>query len=382
MRTLVVGLVPSHFLSMVPTAWALRAAGHQVLVAGPPAVVEQAAGAGFSGVAVNEPPGRRVSRAAAPSGLPGAAPDWGALEERWRERVDGVLDAHLAAARAWKPDLLLVDPLEFSGLIVAAALHIPAVVHRWGPDRISSQSIPRAIDALAAVAAARGVVDGLAAPALVLDPCPPSLQCPQASAAQPIRFVPFNGAGSPPAWARRREGRRRLCVSFGGQTRMLSEPAVWKSLVNRLDAVPGLESVLTAVPHQESPLPDSVRACGRVPLDLFLGGCDALLHHGGAGTALTGLALGVPQLVLAQPNPSWAAVGERIAARGTGLVLEPSAVLSQESPEGLRHAVEEVCTDPGYRQAAAAVAQEMRRLPSPAGIVPLLTELAKAPVSG
>ncbi|UNS95024.1 DUF1205 domain-containing protein [Streptomyces tubbatahanensis] len=382
MRTLIVGLVPSHFVSMVPTAWALRAAGHQVLVAGPPAVVEEAACAGLSGVAVNEPPGRRVRRSAAPSGLANAAPDWGVLEERWRERVDGVLDAHLATARAWKPDLLLVDPLEFSGLIIAAALRVPAVVHRWGPDRISSQSIPRARDALAAVAAARGVADGPAAPAMVLDPCPPSLQCPEASAAQPVGFVPFNGAGSPPGWAQRREGRHRLCVSFGGQTPMLCEPAVWKALVDRLASVPGLESLVTAVPQGHSALPDSVRACGRVPLDLFLGGCDALLHHGGAGTALTGLALGVPQLVVAQPNPSWAAVGERIAARGTGLVLEPTAVLSHESPDGLRRAVEEVLTEPGYRQAAAQVAQEMRDLPSPARIVPLLTELAEAPVSG
>ncbi|MDQ0779113.1 UDP:flavonoid glycosyltransferase YjiC (YdhE family) [Streptomyces aurantiacus] len=380
MRVLIVALVPSHLMSMVPVAWALRAAGHEVLVAGGAPVVERAAAAGLSGAAVSEPPGRRVRRSAAPSGLAGTGPDWTLLQERWRQRVDGVLDEHLAVARDWRPDLLLVDPIEFSGLIVAAALRVPAVLHRWGPDRISSQSVPRAVEALAGVAARRGVEEGPALPSMVLDPCPPTLQCPEASASQPIRFVPFNGAGSPPGWAARPRTGRRLCVSFGGETSMLTRPVVWESLMRELAAVRDLESVVTAVPRDAAGLPAAVRVPGPVPLDLFLGGCDALLHHGGAGTALTGLAFGVPQLIVAQPNPSWAAVGERVAARGAGVVLDPDVALREESPSGLRVALEEVLSSPGHRSAAESLADEMSRLPAPSAVVPLLTELAAAPV--
>ncbi|MFC7259775.1 nucleotide disphospho-sugar-binding domain-containing protein [Streptomyces lutosisoli] len=380
MRVLIVALVPSHLLSMVPVAWALRAAGHEVLVAGGAPVVERAAAAGLSGAVVSEPPGKRVRRSAAPSGLPGAGPDWTLLRERWRQRVDGVLDEHLDVARQWRPHLVLVDPIEFSGLIVAAALRVPAVVHRWGPDRISSQSIPRAVEALAEVAAGRGIDDGPALPSMVLDPCPPTLQCPEASASQPVRFVPFNGAGSPPRWAPRPPTGRRLCVSFGGETAMLSQPAVWDALVRELAAVRDLESVVTAVPRDAGALPASVRAPGPVPLDLFLGGCDALLHHGGAGTALTGLALGVPQLILAQPNPSWAAVGERVAARGAGVVLDLDSALREDAESGLRATLEALLSTPGHRSAAESLADEIRRLPAPSAVVPLLAELAAAPV--
>ncbi|WP_432186995.1 nucleotide disphospho-sugar-binding domain-containing protein [Streptomyces sp. Tue6028] len=380
MRVLIVALVPSHLMSMVPVAWALRTAGHEVLVAGGAPVVERAAAAGLSGAVVSEPPGRPVLRSAAPSGLPGAGPDWALLQERWRQRVDGVLDEHLDVARRWRPDLVLVDPIEFSGLIVAAALRVPAVLHRWGPDRISSQSVPRAVEALGEVAARRGVDSGPALPSLVLDPCPPSLQCPEASAAQPVRFVPFNGAGSPPRWAPRPDAGRRLCVSFGGETPMLTRPEVWDALIRELAAVRDMESVVTAVPHDAAGLPASVHAPGPVPLDLFLGDCDALLHHGGAGTALTGLAFGVPQLVLAQSNPSWAAVGERVAARGAGVVLDLDAALSADSSAGLRATVESVLSTPGYRSAAESLADEIGRLPAPSDVVPLLTELAATPV--
>ncbi|MFI6277227.1 nucleotide disphospho-sugar-binding domain-containing protein [Streptomyces sp. NPDC050988] len=379
MRVLIVALVPSHLMAMVPVAWALRAAGHKILVAGGTPVVERAAAAGLSGAAVSEPPGRRVQRSAAPSGLPGAGPDWTLLQERWRQRVDGVLDEYLEVARAWRPDLVLVDPIEFSGLIVATALRVPAVVHRWGPDRISSQSIPRAVEALSDVAARRGIDEGPALPSMVLDPCPPSLQCPDAAASQPMRFVPFNGVGSPPDWATRPCGDRRLCISFGGETPMLAQPAVWDALIRALTTVRDLESVVTAVPKEAAALPASVRAPGAVPLDLFLDGCDALLHHGGAGTALTGLAFGVPQVILAQPNPSWAAVGERIMACGAGVVLDLDAALHDESPRSLSATVEEVLSSPRNRAAAESLADEIRRMPAPSAIVPLLTELAAAP---
>lgn len=359
MRVLIVALVPSHLLSMVPVAWALRAAGHEVLVAGGAPVVERAAAAGLSGAVVSEPPGKRVRRSAAPSGLPGAGPDWTLLRERWRQRVDGVLDEHLDVARQWRPHLVLVDPIEFSGLIVAAALRVPAVVHRWGPDRISSQSIPRAVEALAEVAAGRGIDDGPALPSMVLDPCPPTLQCPEASSSQPVRFVPFNGAGSPPRWAPGRARAAACASASAARHRCCPSPRLGRP-GPRTGRRPRPGVGRHSRPRDAGALPASVRAPGPVPLDLFLGGCDALLHHGGAGTALTGLALGVPQLILAQPNPSWAAVGERVAARGAGVVLDLDSALREDAEGGLRATLEALLSTPGHRSAAESLADEIR----------------------
>lgn len=379
MRVLITALVPTHLMAMVPVAWALRASGHEVMVSGGPAVLEAASAAGLSGVPVKVPPGRpapRTSAAPARAGVLGTEPDWNALRERWTQRVDGMVDDHLDFALHWRPHLVLVDPIEFCGLVVAAVLRIPAVVHRWGPDRLSSQSIPRAVEALGEVALRRGATGGPAMPSLVLDPCPPSLQCPEAAPARPVRFVPFNGAGSLPPRTVETRATQRLCVSFGGETPALTRPEPWGRLLAELDSFDGLESVITAIPPDAGALPTSVSAPGRLPLDLFLRDCSALLHHGGAGTAMTGLSFGVPQVILAQPNPSWAAVGERVEALGAGLVIDPEVLFEKGSRTGLRNALNEVLRRPGYRSAAEALAEENRRLPAPGEIVPLLKELA------
>ncbi|MFC8520971.1 nucleotide disphospho-sugar-binding domain-containing protein [Streptomyces sp. NPDC057257] len=399
MRVLIVGLVPTHVMTMVPLAWALRAAGHEVLVSAPAPVVERAAGAGVSGAAVNPPPGRKLGRSAPPSGpaatgQAGAGPDWALMEERWRQRVDGVLDEHLATARAWRPDLVLCDPIEFSGLIVAAALGVPAVVHRWGPDEVGSRTVPRAVAALAETAARHGVPDGPVHPALILDPCPPSLQCADAAPAQPVRYVPFNGAGPLPSWVKRLgPAARRVCVSFGSDSPLLTAPGVWDDLMHGLTSVPDLEAIVTAAPGDGVTVPPGVLTPGPVPLDLFLGSCTALMHHGGAGTALTGLAFGLPQLVPlpSEPNPTWTVVGRRLTERGAGLMPDlhgrgaPEPPAGGYDPKAVRTALEELLTTSSYGETAQELAQEIREQPTPTALVPLLTELAAnppAPVTG
>ena len=69
--------------------------------------------------------------------------------------------------------------------------------------------------------------------------------------------------------------------------------------------------------------PPTARA-RRAPLSSILPTCSAIVHHGGAGTALTALALGVFQLVIPQfaDQPANATV---VAARGVGLALLPTS---------------------------------------------------------
>ncbi|MGA5305660.1 nucleotide disphospho-sugar-binding domain-containing protein [Nucisporomicrobium flavum] len=382
MRVLVVGVVPAHLMPMAPLAWALRAAGHEVLVSGSAGFVARAGLAGLSGVAVPDPPPHRPAATSADPAAGRAAHlmGWDAMVERWRHRVGAVAGPHLAVARDWRPDLILCDPIEFSGLIAGAVLGVPVVVHRWGADRVSSRSLPLAASALADIAERHGARDGIPAPALVLDPCPPTLQCPDADPAQPIRFVPFNGSGAVPEWALRPAPRRRVVVSFGAETSMLADPVLWDRFMLALTTVEGIEPVITSKPPPGAAVPPGVRAEGPVPITLLLDDAAALIHHGGSGTCLTAVHHGVPQLVLAHPNPSYAAHGERVAACGAGRELDLDG--EHREPELIADVLRQVITDPGYRTATEGLRDEMHRQPDPFRTVRTLTELAGAPVTG
>ncbi len=71
------------------------------------------------------------------------------------------------------------------------------------------------------------------------------------------------------------------------------------------------------------PTPPNVRAVDFVPLNELLPSCAAIIHHGGAGTFLTALAHGVPQVVM--PSRMWCntARAERAQAAGVALTCPP-----------------------------------------------------------
>ncbi|MEU8730034.1 nucleotide disphospho-sugar-binding domain-containing protein [Streptomyces tendae] len=377
--------VTSHLLPMVPLAGALRAAGHEVLLAGQPDLLPEAEAAGFVTAAVGsarleEDRRRRMARVAQQqAALPGGTwqPTWDQLAARWRERVDGVLGDHLEIGRWWRPDLIVTDPLEFSARILGGALGVPVVVHRWGPETMSTEAAEPARRALADLCERAGVPAGLGDPALVIDPCPPGLQFPEAAPARAVRHVPFNGAGSVPDWARRATGdRRRVCVSLGSMPAHLGGLSLLRTLAS---AVAGLDRVEAVVPlgpelrEQVGELPDAVRVVDPAPLHLFLDGCAAVIHHGGSGTALTAIAHGLPQLVLPQFNPALAMCGERVAATGVGLNL---AADTRPGPAAVATALRTLLDDPGPRIRTAAVRRDMAGQPTPADLVPHLESLA------
>ncbi|MGO4419609.1 hypothetical protein AB4Z54_12915, partial [Streptomyces sp. MCAF7] len=158
-------------------------------------------------------------------------PDWEALAVRWRARVGRVLDGYLRFAREWRPHLVLSDPVEFCGPIVAGALGVPSVVHRWGTDVLTTLARGPARAALRSVCERAGIPGGLLPdPDLLLDPCPPLLRHPRAApAATPpggrcarrssgryaYRSAPRRSSGRAwPPW-RRRPPRSRAWRAYG-----------------------------------------------------------------------------------------------------------------------------------------------------------------------
>jgi UDP:flavonoid glycosyltransferase YjiC (YdhE family) len=290
-----------------------------------------------------------------------------------------VVGPALEAARGYRPDLIVSYPLEFSGLVVGGVLGVPVVHHRWGIDPIGGAALPAARRILAGVCSRHLLPDGLPEPVLTLDPCPPALQSPFIEPAEPIRFVPFNGAGPLPGWARTRPvGRRRVCVSLGRRTITTELLPLLHRVIGALDELGGVETVITAdrALHGDfGALPASVRLVEPVPLDLFLSTCDAVVHHGGSGTALTACRYGLPQLVLPQMAET-AVTGERLAATGAGITVDDAE--GQGDQRTLRDALEALLDDSTYAKAGRRLAEEMAAMPSPSAVVARLEAIAEA----
>ncbi|MBD0842321.1 glycosyltransferase [Streptomyces sp. TRM68416] len=376
--------VPTHLTPMVPLAWALRAAGHEVLVLCQPDVAATARGAGLNLTVVGDmydDIGRRRAGAAEKRRAPraeaeergkpaagGGAPPWQMFAARWRERMDQVLAPALAAARAWRPDLIVADPLEFAAPLVAGELGVPFVYHRWGVDAHGDERWRRAREALAPL-----TVAGMPDPALVLDPCPPGLQAPEVSTGAGIRFVPYNGSGSRPVPRGRYAG--AVCVSFGTRALALGGAELLRRTLRALTGpdAPGLVVVAAPAGVRDGlgGAADGVVFLEDVPLTLFLDRCVLVVHHGGAGTALTSTAFGLPQVVLPQA-PYLVEHGERLAATGAGALLREG----EQEEHHIRTAATTLLDTPEATRAARELAAASAAQPAPSAWVALLEQIA------
>ena len=132
----------------------------------------------------------------------------------------------------------------------------------------------------------------------------------------------------------------------------------------------GVDALVTVGPHVE---PDefgavaaNVRVEQFVPQHEVLGRCAAVVSHGGSGTLVAALALGVPVVVLPmgadQPDNA-----DRCEALGVGVVLDP---LTADAAT-IAAAVTEVMTDGRYARAAAALAAEAAGQPRVAELADL-----------
>lgn len=378
MRALIMATpVSSHFAPMIPLAWALRAAGHEVLVAGQPDITGMATAAGLptavigdtfdaiEAIAAGLPAGKRPNEA----GRAQMASDNPlALAQPWLIHAKYLVSPYRDFAERWRPDVILSDPFEFAALAVGGLLGIPVVHHRWHIDTFGAQHLAIAEKVLGGRFRRMGLPE-LPAPDLVLDASPPSLRPAGAEPAGHIRYIPFNGTGSVPSWAAEKGAGKRVVITFGRLTAELNGVPLFRHAIDAASALPDVEAVVTlerGYRDELGPVPSGVRVVDPAPLNLFLDTADLVVHHGAFGTLFTASTFGLPQLVLPQlaDEAQW---GERLADCGAAKsVADPAA---QNDPAVLREAMRALLGESGYAAGARKLADEIAAQPSPAEVV-------------
>ncbi|MFF3598085.1 nucleotide disphospho-sugar-binding domain-containing protein [Kitasatospora indigofera] len=371
MRILFTGpAAPTHVFPMVPTAQALRAAGHEVLFAGP-TPVDQLRQAGFPVVEIGDGRPLRdsfdsVSGAETRYARPDLTQDQildlaaAAFAHASRSTVDGLL----AAADAWDADLLVHDSCLASAQLVAAKLKIPAALHNFG----FSSGLDMA-GRLAGHFTDLYETHGVAGPAETtpLNIVPASLGGDPGGLR--MRYLPYNGGGVVPADLLGRSARPRVAVTLG-------------TVVAEVDGVDAIARLVAAAAEVDADfllavggadlthlgtLPANVRALPWVPLAELLRVCDAVVHHGGSGSSLTGLQAGIPQLLLPQGADNFI-VADTLVSTGAGL--------RSTSDDVDTTLLARLVTDPELRAAAVRLRAENEALPTPAASVPAIEALA------
>ncbi|GIJ47831.1 glycosyl transferase [Virgisporangium aliadipatigenens] len=360
-----------HLLPALPTLQALRAAGHDVLVAAYGADPQRYLGLGLSVVDVSDgttlwemyerhAPGRR-------HGNPGDTPEEIyrtpaiANAALCRRTVDPLLDL----VRQWRADILLYDPFQGALPLISAVTGIPAVEHQFGP--LSGRVMSRLLAGHLADLYRRHDVAGPPA-ALSVEIVPPSLRAPEPHALQ-TRYVSPHGSAVLPRELAAPSSRRRVLLSFGTAIRPDRRDARFAALLPVLAEVDAEFLLPAADTAAVGAVPDNVRPLPWAPLAELLRHCAGIIHHGGAGTLMSAVAAAVPQLIV--PNGGDQFHNARVA-------VERGFALSVDEVEKVDAAlIDRLLGDERLLAGALTLQGENAAQPPPAALVERLERVAR-----
>ncbi|WP_216216685.1 nucleotide disphospho-sugar-binding domain-containing protein [Amycolatopsis aidingensis] len=416
MRVLfVVSSWPGHYFPMVPLGWALRAAGHEVHVLCTESDVDRLTAAGLTPVPLLDTLDLLLFTRSFNVGSfylgswpypdPPPHPDtgepldkdtfdfqqwWDTTSARSRRRLHRSIDAARDYARCWRPHLVVHDLVGYEGPPAAEAAQVPNILHLWGPTGPDDGLDPLGADgrterlnsATAAWTLGEMVGHDLAERIYaridhIIDPCPDPIAPVLRGTRLPMRYVPYNGPGAVPLELPGRSGRPRVCVVWGrGGTHNFGQVSNRLPQVVEAATTLGAEVLVLAVREDLEacgPLPDNVHPLVEMPLHLVLPDCDAVVHYGGAGVAMTSVAAGIPQLTLSLASNT-ALFTDRFTAVGCGLTVPSYHADDTAITAGLRRLLGE----PSFRTAARELAATAESMPSPAAVACSLAEIAAA----
>jgi L-demethylnoviosyl transferase len=178
-----------------------------------------------------------------------------------------------------------------------------------------------------------------------------------------VRHIPYHGRVRRTRWP---AGQRpRILLTFGsllvkhGSAEMAE---LFRRLLTELsdggfELLVGIDPVLA---KEFEPFPPGVLEAGWVPVGQALEVCSLVVHHGGAGTAMSALAAGIPQVILPNATDQFVTAAT-LADGGVAIQLLPEQTL----PGAVLDAVIQVLADPGFSDRARALARTVAELPGP-----------------
>jgi UDP:flavonoid glycosyltransferase YjiC (YdhE family) len=216
--------------------------------------------------------------------------------------------------------------------------------------------------------------NGLLAAALI-NPAPPTVGRTNSIGVPtiPIRSLAYNeSSAGMPDWLSAARTRPRVYLTLGtvsfGAIEVLSRAI---SEIAPLDV-----DILVAVGPEGEPaalgeLSDNVHVERFVAQSAVLPLVDLVVHHGGTGTVMSALEVGLPQLLLPQGADQFVNA-EMLTAAGAARALTNDA----QQPGAIGATVQALLGDCPERQAAIRLRDEITTMPAPAEVVPVLVELA------
>ncbi|MEY2567381.1 MAG: hypothetical protein QOE35_1910 [Actinomycetota bacterium] len=358
-----------HFHPVAPLALALREAGHDVQVATDAGFGRWVEACGLPVLPAGRPQAEMVAQAAS---FPSAER---AVRLFTTVSTPPFARDLLRAAVEWQPDLVVSEEAEYAGPLVASMLGLPCATHSWpGPARPADERAAR-VGSLVDVWREFGQREP---PRLYgrpyLDCCPPPLQSDAIEGidglvtVRPVLFDGPPGATSPLV----DDVVHPVVFMTLGTVPLFARPEMLRLIAESVAPSAGTVIVATG-PHVETVVPaqPGVRVARYVPLSAVLPVTDLVISHGGAGTTVACVLMGVPHLVIPQGAPSQDRSATSVERLGVGLSLLDRPVTSAT----IAAATAQLLHDSGVRERIDAVRATLDRLPGPDEVVGQLEAL-------
>jgi UDP:flavonoid glycosyltransferase YjiC (YdhE family) len=365
-----------HLYPMMPLALACADAGHEAVIAtGPP----------FLG---------QLPLPTVPGYPPNLELDWAIQEARRRHpdlhdqdfsmamfadvTAEFAIPTMIEQCERIRPDLVVYEGMHTGAGVAASVLGIPAAAYAIALasfiyNYLHSATVDYQHDTWLQRNLTPPEGNGLLAAALI-NPAPPTVRQTDGSRVPtiPIRSVAYNEfSAGVPAWLNGPRSRPRIYLTLGtvsfGAVEVLSRAIA--------EIAPLDVDVLVAVGPEGDPaalgeVPANVHVERFVAQSAVLPLVDLIVHHGGTGTVLSALEVGLPQLLLPQGADQFFNA-DLLTTTGAARALPNDA----QQPGAITEAVQALVGDSPERETAARVRDEIAAMPSPAEVVPALFEL-------
>ncbi len=358
-----------HFHPLVPTARALQRRGHDVAFAASPTFAPAIEAAGFEAHPAGPAWLEQLSDPVMQKIMAGEF----FVDLIRMDMVEGVV----RAAEANGADVIVRGGAEMGGLVAGAILDLPVASAAAGANKVYEQMMRPGV----ARAAAEYGLDGERVAAadfevLRIDRTPPSLETPGYDAPPNeinVRPEPFDGSGDLPAWVDDLAERRLVYVTLG--TVFNGNVPLFRLIADALADQPfGVVIALGhGIPREAlGEVAGNIRIGGYLPQARILERASAVVNHGGYNTVSAALGAGVPLFLLPmgadQPFNT-----ERCITAGAALgVIQPELSGPPQAgpppfippdPAVIRDGTRRLLDEPGFREAARAIAAEIAAMP-------------------